>query len=192
MEDSKALSIITFLLKLIVEIACFICACILCSLSSKNPLEKHIIGDISNYFKEDEISTPITNGSQNVNITFEPNRIKENIPNDYKNISLEKDSIRTIIVRKLTSEVLCSEIYEYFVKFKGKTLNSIFDLNYDKIHKISIAILVMSCVIVFIFIIALIYIIRKQGKCFFTYYIFTLIFYVTRFILSIILFYGKR
>ena len=34
----------------LVELGVFICICILCSLSSKNPFKSHVIGDVSNYF----------------------------------------------------------------------------------------------------------------------------------------------
>ena len=39
-------------LEAIVQLGIFICVCILCSLSSKEPFKSHIIGDISNYFHE--------------------------------------------------------------------------------------------------------------------------------------------
>ena len=41
---------IEIILRIPIELGIFICTCILCSLSSSNPLESHIIGNITNYF----------------------------------------------------------------------------------------------------------------------------------------------
>ena len=46
-----------FCLKFLVEIGSFICVCILCELSSHNPLESHRIGNLSNYFYVAENTT---------------------------------------------------------------------------------------------------------------------------------------
>jgi len=84
------MDIIIIFLKILIEIACFICICILCSSSRKNPLDNHIIGDLSNYFND------ISNNTMNItkdniynnNINKELINISSNII--YKNITYEK------------------------------------------------------------------------------------------------------
>ena len=49
----------TYGLKFIVEIGCFVCVCILCGLSSKNPFENHVIANLSNYFYNEENTTTL-------------------------------------------------------------------------------------------------------------------------------------
>ena len=40
-----------FILRFLIEIASFICVCILVSLSKNDPFEEHTIGNLSKYFK---------------------------------------------------------------------------------------------------------------------------------------------
>ena len=135
------------LLKLFLELAGFICICILCGLSSKNPFESHIILDVSYYFYESSnISTNITS---NDNITLNNNasiESKLSVISDH-NI-LEKNTKK----RKLISESTCSEIRDNFIKYKDSQLSNIFDLNYGKIRKISLVNLIITCtIIIFVF-----------------------------------------
>ena len=79
-------------LKILVEIGCFICVFILCSMSSKNPLENHLIGNLSNYFLDTVYDTALNiNNFTNNNGIF--NHISTNISiyNGNKTISSEKD-----------------------------------------------------------------------------------------------------
>lgn len=122
-------------LAVLVEIANFICICILVSLSRNNPFEKHTIGNLDKYFK---------NVSEKDIINL--------IPNDEKNFYTFNSSISTYVnlnnksnLRKLVSEAFCSEYYGFFEQYQGKKLSSIFDVKYNKIHKLSIAILIVSC-----------------------------------------------
>ena len=125
-----------FILRFWIEITSFICVCILVSLSKNDPFEEHTIGNLSKYFKNvlDQDNTTLI--------------AKESADNIIKNVSSgPDDNIEKIKIRKLISESFCYEIQDNFIRFKGKKLSSIFDLNYNKIHKISIADLVISCVL---------------------------------------------
>lgn len=45
----------------------------------------------------------------------------------------------------------CYEIRDNFIRFKGTKLSNIFDINYSKIHKLSIATLALECVSIFLY-----------------------------------------
>ena len=122
------------ILKGLSDISSFICVCILVNLSHKNPLESHYIGNLSKYFYN-EVN----------NALIKRVAIKEKILNGNKKISSIIDN-KKLFLRKLVSKSFCSEIHDDFEKYKGTLLSNIFDLNYGKIHKLSIAILVIYCV----------------------------------------------
>ena len=108
----------------------FICTCILCSLSSSNPLESHIIGNITNYFN----TIP--------NNTFFAQQKDFVIPK-----YAEKNNLRKYIsrIRKLESDSFCSDMLYSFRTNQNKTISYIFDLNYSTVHIISIVIIGLSC-----------------------------------------------
>lgn len=54
-----------FGLKFFTEIACFICVCIICSLSRKNPFEAHSITNLDFYFNDVVNTSNTTNLMQN-------------------------------------------------------------------------------------------------------------------------------
>lgn len=217
-----------FCLKLLAEIGCFVCICILCSLSSKNPFENHTIGNLSNYFYEPVNTTSsiinkakynnernthpkrkkhlnvesknkyfyetVNTASPTINKTKHKNdriihpKRKKHINVESKNIPSDKKIKRKNFVRKLVSDSFCSEIHDNFAKYKGKKLSNIFFLNYRRIFKISIANLVISCSIV-LFCILFLFLrikLRDFGPLF---DLFLTLLYVSRFILSLILFY---
>lgn len=168
------------LLKFASELACFVCICILCGLSAKNPFENHIIGDLSTYFTDVK---NITN-----NILSGP---KFKVANK-RNLSLGNDMEKKIFLRQLVPKSLCFEYRNYFIEFKGAKLANIFDLNYGKILAISIANLVVTLV----FIACCIYLFccekkinRYSRTCQRLFAISMLFLYIARFVLSIILFY---
>ena len=111
--------------------------------------------------------------------------------NDSEHISSDQNIETKASVRRLSSDAFCSEMFDYFKKYKGRKLSSIFDLKYDKIFHIRIANLVISCFLLLVFI---------GSICYFSNYsyktgivvslgLFVLLLYVTRFVLSIVLFY---
>ena len=131
------------ILKLFVELGGFICICILCGLSAKNPFESHKILNVSYYFYESSnISTNITS---NENIKLNGNISKElNLSIISEHNILERNSNK----RKLISESTCSEIRDNFIKYKDSQLSNVFDLNYGKIRKLCLANLIITCAII--------------------------------------------
>ena len=141
----------TLLLKSLFQIGCFVCICILCKMSSKNPFESYIIGNLTNYFYVEETYTTLFMNytkSNNDKISH-INRIKHKLSRGKYNSSV-KDLKRKNVLRKLVADSFCTQIQDNFVRYKGKKLSTIFDLNYGKIHRLSIANLVVFCVLFFI------------------------------------------
>ena len=136
---------LTIFLKSLVEIACFICDCILCGLSSKNPLETHTIGNLTSYCNvEANTPNPITNNSKRNDSIIYQKRTKEHILNISKNNSSEEDIEKNKSLRQLVSYSFCSQICDDIGKNKGQKFSNIFDINYKKIFGISIANMVIS------------------------------------------------
>ena len=183
--------------KLLIEIANFVCICILVHSSKNNPLENHIIGNLSNYFyglEENEIQ--ITNEIKYNDTLVNNNRIQQNILNIATNFSLGPDKKKKIFLRKLVSKSFCLEIRDNFERLRGSRLSSIFELNYNKIHNISIAILILSCILVLFILISLClykridsYYVGKYKCCIILYLFLFLLIYGTRFVLSMVLLY---
>ena len=188
-EELKICYKFSMTLKFLVEIGCFICVCILCSMSSKNPLENHLIGNLSNYFLDTVYDTALNiNKSTNNNGIFNHISTNVSIYNGNKTISSEKDIKKK--ERKLVSDSFCSEIYNNFVKYKGTKLSNIFDFNYDKIRKISIAHLLVNIFFIICFILVISIGAKIKNECLSCLLsFFSLASYVASFVLSIILFY---
>ena len=193
-----------FYSKLLIEIGCFICVCILVDISKDDPFKKHIIGDLNLYFS-DSLNTKYKR--KYINLIINNITSREPIFNESKNISSESDNKRKLFLRKLISTSFCIEIFDDFDLFKGQNLLNIFDLNYSKIFSYSVANLVFSCLLVLLFFIG-VYItkcadgcsicmvvikIREDpvccSYCNITFYIAFLLLYGTRFVLSFVLFY---
>jgi hypothetical protein len=136
-------------LTILIEIASFICACILCALSAKNPFETHTIGNLTLYFNDVSENEEFEDDSETINIISEINN---------KNISNEIiDFRKNINLRKLVSNAFCDQIREDFKKYQGKQLSNIFDLNYGKIRGISISVVIITSVLIFCFTIFVIF-----------------------------------
>ena len=143
-ESDLSPKICCFGLKILIEIACFACVCALCSLSSKDPFKSHVIGDLNQYFYgEENTSSLIINDTQKHKL----------LTLGFKDIPLESPN-KNIYLRKLVSNSFCLDIQDKFVKYYDNKLSNIFDLNYDKIRKISISNMVISLVLFICIIIA--------------------------------------
>ena len=190
MGEKKCNTFISILgLKLAIEIANFVCICILVSLSKDNPLESHTIGDLSNYFGD-------ISYNNNINI----NIIEKHKLNQTKKTSSDHYIKNKIFLRKLVTRSTCLEIRENFEKCRGTRLSNVFDLNYDKIHNITIATLILYVVLLGLLIINCCLVkcdiykydySYKTGKkcCVILYLLFFLLIYASRFVLSLIIFY---
>ena len=197
---SKFHYIFIFILYGLIESACFICIIILCHISSKNPFKNHIITDLYNYFtiiEENNNGNLILQKIENINTNYSQIRIREEQDKYNINYSSENKMNQKIFLRHLVSRLFCTEIKDYFIKFKGRKLSDIFDLNYEKVHKLSIVILVSSCTMfgVLIAFIIIINIIKKKldenkSKCIeCSLSILMMSFVIARFVLSFILLY---
>ena len=182
-------------LKRMVDLGSFICICILCHSSRKDPFDTHFIGNMTNYFfHEINYKNNITNQTEYNNSMINSFSSGEHLFNESKILSSEEDT-KKMTLRQLVAESFCSEIQENFEKYKGTKLSNIFDLNYGKIHKISIATLVVSCTSVFSGFLNICFLachIQSNGKypCFiFLFSCFILLLDVAKFILTIILVY---
>ena len=124
-------------LNALVELGIFICICILCSLSSKNPLKSHIIGDETNYFYSPlNTNVTITDNSSFDDFDF------DNFQGKYKIRKL--NLFKTERLRKLGSDSFCTDMQYSFVRNKDKQLSYIFDLNYSLIRKLSFTVIFIS------------------------------------------------
>ena len=124
-------------LNFLIDLGIFICICILCSLSSSNPLKSHIIGNETNYF----VST------LNYNFSFTDNSSLDD--NDFdnfqgKNKKRQLNSFKTKRFRKLESDSFCTDMQYSFVRNKDKKLSYIFDLKYSLIRKFSFVVIFLS------------------------------------------------
>ena len=185
-----------YLCRFLIEFASFICVCVIVGLSRKDPFEKHIIGNLTNYFSDvidnTNSSTPISNMTKynNSNLIYDKKKnIFNESSNEYSNDDGDIEDIEKIKIfgklRKLVCESFCLEIRENFQKFKGKKLSTIFDLKYSKIHKFAIAEMVISCVM---------FLLISVGGCFkndffVIFSILSLVLIIPRFVLSFLLFY---
>lgn len=191
-DGKEVINAAFFWAKVLVEICCFVCVCVLCSISRKNPFESHYIGNLTDYFiNEENDITPLTNYSSSDNLALIKITKKGYRLNDSEHISSVQNVETKPTVRRLSSDAFCSEMLDYFKKYKGRKLSSIFDLKYDKIFHISIANLVISCFLLIVSIGNICYILNYSYKIAIALPLglFVLLLYVARFILSIVLFY---
>ena len=171
----------------LVQLGIFICVCILCSLSSKEPFKSHIIGDINNYFYESSISTD----KQCIcsNFTFNHTCTEEELSQGCEDISLDKLKINHSFLRKLVSDSFCDDQHDSFVRNKDKKISYLFDLNYGLIRKFSITLLVLTLsniplTILFIFIF------KCSKTCAIFISLLAILVWIARIVISILLFYN--
>lgn len=142
----------------LVEIGIFICVCILVSLSSKDPFKSHFIGNMSNYFYNyPEAITSIVNMCICKNETFDHSCTEEENIKGCFNITSEIADFKPLFKRKLESYSFCTDMTESFARNEGRRLSYIFDLNYQAIRRISIALLVICLSFVVLIVIMLIF-----------------------------------
>ena len=183
-KDCKVIYI-TSILKGCIELAILICLIVLYNLSKNNPFETYIVGDLSDYFND--VKTLSSNATNNSDNNF--NETKE-IFNKGKNESSKINLPKELIKRKLASKSFCLEIRDNFIKFRGEKLSTIFDFDHKKIRNYSKANLIISCISILLFILGIILYQKKiKTTIVGSLFIIILLLYVTRFILSVILFY---
>lgn len=178
------------------DLACFICICILVSLSSENPFESHIIGNLTDYFIDLNYTSYSKINRFDYNVAIFNQSKSPRLLKMYKEMLSEKKS-KPKMIRKLVSKSFCLEIQNYFEQFQGQKLSNIFDLNYKRIHNISIAnvvvcgfLLVSNC---FLACVLCCLMCQNNIDCFNCLEkinaIIVFLFEIARFVLSIVLFY---
>ena len=185
--DIFKLSHCLFLLKAMVEIASFICVCILGRYSSNNPFESHIIGDLNNYFYGIE---------ENISLNYFNNKYNSvKIKSFFKTKKSFQKNFKNSFLRKLVSQSFCLEIQENFVKFKGTPLANIFDLKFKTIYRMSLAIIFIALASYLLYLFLIMFTRWRRASfgcsiCWARLFAFVLvILYITKFILSIILYF---
>ena len=139
----KQLKSVGFLFKFSLDLSSVICIFIYCIITAKDPFENHIIGNLINYYNDEINSTNVVISKHNNNNFIYP-YIKKYILNK-KNISSKNNN--TLFLRKLVSDSFCSEIRDNLLKYKGKRLSNIFDLNINITHIYTILYIVISFVL---------------------------------------------
>ena len=188
-------------LNFFIEFGAFICVCIIVSLSSSNPFKEHIIGNITIYYNSfGDDADSFSGNSIYRHIPLNETLTSEEIYNDilsYDNIS--KDIIKTssrlynfkkLFKRKIESDSFCTDIHESFIRNNGKKLSHIFDLNYETIYGLCLALLLVMLAREALTIILIILICKDkyQKVAFIILGIIAILLWIAKFVLFIILF----
>ena len=172
----------------LVQLGIFICVCILCSLSSKEPFKSHVIGDINNYFYESSNATYHNDCLCN-NVTYNHACTLEELAQGCKTVSSEIFKVKRSSFRKLVSDSFCEDMHNSFVRNKDKKISYLFDLNYHLIRKFSITLLVLTLANIPLGILFIC--IEKSSKTFSILIgVLVLLIWAARIVLSILLFYN--
>ena len=201
-------SVIFFAVKLIIfllEVCSFVCICIIVSMSKSNPFKSHIIGDIDRYYSypfsnDDTYSFKnSTHDSTSISTTLLKEKIfndhdilaNENAFEDINNSSHNIFNYKKMFKRKLESSSFCTDLHDSLVRNNGKKLSYIFDLNYETIYGVSIALLVVILVHIVLTAICFVMLMcacKLTGLVPNIIGIFTILFWIAKFILFILLF----
>ena len=129
-------------------IGTLICLGFICNLSSTDPFQKHIIGNLTQYFNDvpNDTTTDIEiqsnySDDEPYHSYTEEEQILQGYKGDSTNLTIGKKSF----LRKLDSDFSCSKYRIKFENSQGKKLSTIFDLRMKKIHGMSIGLIVVIC-----------------------------------------------
>ena len=132
-------------LKVCVEFSIFVVICVIVGLSSNDPFNTHIIGNLTNYFNyPSNITLFFENISKYNNDTLYNSFNEDNKLQECINISPKTIECKDLSKRKLESKSFCTDMKESFIRNQGRKLSYIFYLNYTVIRRLSIAILVVT------------------------------------------------
>lgn len=189
-------------IKYLLELGFLICICLLWKLSSNNAFESHLIGNLTNYFYFVSDSTISINNEFKCDNTLSENFNKEqSISHKYDKISEDnKIEYNPLFKRKLGSRSFCNDMLSSFERNKGRKLSYIFDLNYNIVRGLSIAILSISAsndillFVIFILLIVADYHKEKkmstkcEEKCLIVCDLILALFWIGKFVLSLLLY----
>ena len=140
-------------------IGSIICICAICHLSRDDKFERKYVGDLSIYFNNVPNITNISNISNIISKAklFKRRKIEEIILKNNINGYIDKNKTK-LFLRKLVGTSFCGKTRNKFEYYKGKKLSKIFDCKINKIHRLSIGLVVIMCFPIFVNIITIIYI----------------------------------
>ena len=186
---------------LLTDFGAFICVAIIVSVSKSNPFKSHIIGDINTYYNpsEEYDNSFLENSIYNSIILNETSSLEEIYNGTLIDDNLNKDIIKTsahlfnynkLFKRKLESESFCTDIHDSFIRNNGKKLSYIFDLNYETIYELCIALLIVMLVRVVLSVVYYIYTCLDKSKGLLDKIILILIMllWIAKFVLFILIF----
>ena len=114
---------------------------------------------MSNYFK---MASTNSDSPENIplsdTILINPSSLPENISQEYLNNSIDITDIKYSLKekRQLASDSFCEDMEESFKRNKGKELSYIFNLRYQTIRKINIALIVVILSYILLYIVVVI------------------------------------
>ena len=140
-------------------IGSLICICAICHLSRNDKFEKKYVGDLSLYFYDAPNATNINNIHNIITKAklFKRRKIEEIILKNNINGYTAKNKTK-LFLRKLVDLSFCQKTRFKFEQNKGKKLSKIFDCKINKIHRLSIGLIVIMFLPIFVNIITIIYI----------------------------------
>ena len=140
-------------------IGSLICICAICHLSRNDKFERKYVGDLSLYFYDAPNATNINNIHNIITKAklFKRRKIEEIIlKNNIKGYTAKNKN--KLFLRKLVDLSFCRKTRFKFEQNKGKKLSKIFDCKINKIHRLSIGLIVIMFLPIFVNIITIIYI----------------------------------
>ena len=140
-------------------IGSLICICAICHLSRNDKFEKKYVGDLSLYFYDAPNATNINNIHNIITKAklFKRRKIEEIILKNNINGYTAKNKTK-LFLRKLVDSSFCRKTRIKFEQNKGKKLSKIFDCKINKIHRLSIGLIVIMFLPIFVNIITIIYV----------------------------------
>ena len=133
-------------------IASLVCISVICHLSRTDPFETHTIQNITNYFNQlpnnsnfsNLTDTETESDSKEFEIQSKVEQIKTENKEIDKNNTIEIEIINKNFLRKLESSS-CEKFENSLIKNEGSKFSSVFDVKFNKIHKLSIGLIVVIC-----------------------------------------------
>ena len=143
-------------------IGSIICISAICHLSRNDLFERKSIQNLNTYFNDVSNATNVSNILAKI---IKRRKIEEIVLKDRINDYLAKNE-KKLLLRKLVDSSFCLKTRNKFEKYQGQKFSKIFNGKINKIHRLSIGLIVVMCFPIFINIITIIYI--KVNRYYYT------------------------
>lgn len=157
------LKIIFLLISCLAEMISFYVIVAAFHFQSKFDFKNHKIGNLTDYFyilPNNTVSIRDECFYNNNNTSFH-----YNCSSEQKNLRFTNISYNNIFyLRKLASRSFCHEIYGSFIKYKGRPLSNIFNLNIKILYGLSIALIIIYCIFTLFFSFSILFIFSNRGE----------------------------